>query len=110
MVTMLLVIYGLSPYLDESTVPNIVPAVAVLYGSLHRFAFAAALAWIIFACIHGYGGIYEHFQLFNAHFNNQLIDFLLNDSKQVLLTRSFRAHSLSRWRLCPIAFTFVITM
>lgn len=51
------IIYGLIPYLDESEVPEIAPAISIIYGSLHRTAWAAVVAWIIYACDTGYGGI-----------------------------------------------------
>lgn len=50
------VLYGLSPYLNEDLVPIIDPTVSVTYGSLHRFAWATAVGWVIFACKNGYGG------------------------------------------------------
>lgn len=28
----------------------------VTYGGLHRLAWGAALAWVVYACHHGYGG------------------------------------------------------
>jgi hypothetical protein len=52
----LAVIYGLIPYLDETAVPAIDPTVSLFYGSLHRTAWAAAVAWIVYACTKGYGG------------------------------------------------------
>lgn len=52
----LAVLYGLLPYLSEEIVPEINPVVSVAYGSLHRLAWATAVGWVIFACIHGYGG------------------------------------------------------
>lgn len=35
------------------------PIVAVIYGSLHRTLWSAAFAWIVFACIHGKGGLVD---------------------------------------------------
>ena len=52
------IIYGLSPYVDETTTPVIEWAVRMIYGPFHRVIWAMALAWIIIACIHGYGGNY----------------------------------------------------
>lgn len=53
---LLAVSYGMVPYLDLAQVPVINEAVNVSYGTLHRFAWSVSLAWIVFACIHGYGG------------------------------------------------------
>ena len=53
----LAVVYGLSPYVDQSKVPEISFAVKIIYGPLHRTAWACAIAWIIFSCSRGYGGI-----------------------------------------------------
>ena len=53
--TCLLVVYGLIPYMDER-IP--VPDVArVFYAAFHRPAWTIATAWVIFACLKGYGGI-----------------------------------------------------
>ncbi len=52
----LAIIYGLSPYLDESEVPDIDPILKMTYGPLHRTAWGMVIAWIIFACSRGYGG------------------------------------------------------
>ena len=51
------IIFGLIPYLDESTVPEIPKAITIIYGSLHRVAWSIGISWIIFACVRGYGGI-----------------------------------------------------
>ena len=59
----LAVIYGLIPYVDENTVPVIDPKISLVYGSLHRTAWALAVAWIVFACTKGYGGGYFYFSL-----------------------------------------------
>lgn len=53
----LAVLYGMVPYLNEIEVPEMNNVARVSYGSLHRFAWATVVAWIVFACIHGYGGI-----------------------------------------------------
>lgn len=50
------IIYGLTPYVNETLVPTIDDVVKLTYGPLHRAAWALALAWTIVACIHGYGG------------------------------------------------------
>lgn len=57
----LAVIYGMTPYLDETTAPVINPFVRVSYGALHHSAWAIAIGWIIFACTHGYGGFINQF-------------------------------------------------
>lgn len=51
------IIYGLTPYLDDTLVPTIDSIVSLTYGPFHRAAWGLALAWVIIACIHGYGGI-----------------------------------------------------
>lgn len=53
----LAVIYGLAPYVDQSEMPDISSTVSIIYGPLHRTAWACVIAWIIFACSRGYGGI-----------------------------------------------------
>ena len=57
----LAVIYGMVPYLNPYEVPSINEFSRVTYGSFHRIGWAAFVAWIIFACIHGYGGAYTFF-------------------------------------------------
>lgn len=54
----LAIIYGLTPYVDQSKVPEVSPVVQMTYGPLHRTAWAFVIAWIIFACSRGYGGTY----------------------------------------------------
>ena len=53
--TCLLIVYGLSPFLDEQHWPTIHPVISVLYGSLHRFAWSCSVAWVVFVCVCGYG-------------------------------------------------------
>lgn len=52
----LAVVYGLAPYVDQSEMPDISSTVSIIYGPLHRTAWACVIAWIIFACSRGYGG------------------------------------------------------
>jgi len=52
----LAVVYGLVPYIKEKNVQEIDDLTRVAYGSLNRFAWALSIAWVIFACIKGYGG------------------------------------------------------
>ena len=52
----LAIVYGMTPYVDESKVPEISSAVSMTYGTLHRTAWAFVIEWIIFACSRGYGG------------------------------------------------------
>ncbi|EFX71086.1 hypothetical protein DAPPUDRAFT_60562 [Daphnia pulex] len=55
------IVYGLTPYVDESKVPEISSAVSMTYGPLHRTAWAFVIGWIIFACSRGYGGFVNWF-------------------------------------------------
>ncbi|EFX85286.1 hypothetical protein DAPPUDRAFT_314000 [Daphnia pulex] len=52
----LAIVYGLTPYVDPSKVPEISTLLKMTYGPLHRTAWAFVIAWIIFACSRGYGG------------------------------------------------------
>ncbi|XP_043244571.1 uncharacterized protein LOC122393052 [Amphibalanus amphitrite] len=50
------IVYGMYEY---STVPALaVPSrsVAIIYGSMNRPVWAMCLAWVVIACVHGYGG------------------------------------------------------
>ena len=49
-------IFSLVQYNDITKYPIIDWVVRATYGSLHRFFWALALAWIVVACINGYGG------------------------------------------------------
>ena len=57
----LAVVYGLIPYLNEEEVPVMNSFVRVFYGSFHRLAWSVAVGWLIFACVHGYGGPVNRF-------------------------------------------------
>ena len=67
-VIFLLVIFGLMPVSKEDNVP-INSVLSVVYGSLHRSAWAAAIGWIVFACFHGYGGkdVEQSLKSYNFH-------------------------------------------
>ncbi len=56
MSTVLFDIYGLVPFLNEDLVPDMNPIIKTVYGTLRRFGWAAAVCWIVFACLNGYGG------------------------------------------------------
>ena len=60
--TGLAIVYGIYPYTDQSVVPELSPAFNMTYGPLHRVSWALAVAWVIFACINGYGGKKMHSQ------------------------------------------------
>ncbi|XP_078606530.1 nose resistant to fluoxetine protein 6-like isoform X2 [Branchiostoma floridae x Branchiostoma japonicum] len=49
------VVYGLYNHLTEGVVLS--RPVAVMYLTVHRTAWGLALAWVVFACVNGYGGI-----------------------------------------------------
>ena len=54
------VIYGLDiPRFLETGEPKSM-ATNIAYGSLHRLAWGFALAWMVFACVKGYGGTVHH--------------------------------------------------
>ncbi|XP_063604151.1 nose resistant to fluoxetine protein 6-like isoform X2 [Penaeus indicus] len=58
----LAVVFGIARYNDPSPgTPQMTLAEAVLYGALHRAAWAAAVAWVIVACHWGYGGPVDWF-------------------------------------------------
>ena len=62
----LAVVYGLVPYLNEEEVPEMNSFARVSYGSLHRLAWSIAVGWLIFACVHGYGGPVNRFLSWKA--------------------------------------------
>ena len=62
----LAIIYGLVPYLNETEVPEMNSFVRVSYGSLHRLAWSIVVGWLIFACVHGYGGPVNRFLSWKA--------------------------------------------
>lgn len=49
-------VYGMVPYLGDESIPDF-PRVA--FGALHRFVWAIAVSWVVFACTRGYGGKYR---------------------------------------------------
>ena len=49
--------YGLTPYLDEETGPEMNDFARVFFGSFSRLAWSVAVGWVIFACVKGYGGL-----------------------------------------------------
>ena len=57
----LAIVYGLIPYLNEDKVPEMNSFVRVSYGSLNRLVWSVVVGWVIFACVHGYGGPVNRF-------------------------------------------------
>ena len=54
--TFIYIIFCLFPYIDETKIPTINWVIRSAYGSLHRFVWSLALAWVVVACVHGYSG------------------------------------------------------
>ena len=57
------VIFGLSHlrHTNRPTLASWDPAEAVLYIGFHKVGWSLALAWVVFACVNGYGGIINKF-------------------------------------------------
>ncbi|XP_047496228.1 nose resistant to fluoxetine protein 6-like [Penaeus chinensis] len=55
------VLFGGWSYNKPFTAMKYDPVTQVLYGSLHRAVWAAALAWVVFTCHYGYGGLVNDF-------------------------------------------------
>ena len=49
------VVYGLYPDFNNKPLTR---AAVIVYGSVSRFVWALALAWVAYACKYGYGGEY----------------------------------------------------
>ena len=62
----LAIVYGLVPYLNETEVPEMNSFARVSYGSFNRLAWSIAVGWLIFACVHGYGGPVNRFLSWRA--------------------------------------------
>ena len=58
-VTALGVLYGIGPWYDPNV--EITRVAGTLYGGLHRVGFGVSIAWVIFACIKGHGGLVNDF-------------------------------------------------
>ena len=54
--TGVLVVFGMWDCNYPLTPHRWTPTTAVVYGGLHRTAWAAAVAWVVWACHKGYGG------------------------------------------------------
>ncbi|XP_064103240.1 nose resistant to fluoxetine protein 6-like [Macrobrachium nipponense] len=59
--TGLAVIFGMYDYNQIGKYPGYNWADSVFYASLHRLAWGLALAWVVFACHYGYGGVVNSF-------------------------------------------------
>ena len=57
-VTALAIVYGLRKYFLLDVFPRPVPnrTETIIYGGLHRSIWALCIGWVVFACVHGYGG------------------------------------------------------
>ena len=52
--------YGLDQAKIDSGDKHLTVAANVIFAGFHRFAWALACAWVVFACCRGYGGIFFH--------------------------------------------------
>ncbi|KAG0719426.1 O-acyltransferase like protein [Chionoecetes opilio] len=59
--TMSAVVFGVTDYNTFSGIHEYNPAISILYGGLHRLAWGVAVAWLVFACHMGYGGLANSF-------------------------------------------------
>ena len=63
----LVIIYGPFPYWDLENVEMATVAWhSRLYGALHRYVWGLVIAWIIFACVTGHGGVVNDFLSWKA--------------------------------------------
>jgi hypothetical protein len=67
--TAIAVLYGADVgkvfFVDLSLYTN--EAKNIAYGGLHRLAWGLSMAWMVWACVKGYGGGYTVVQLTNVH-------------------------------------------
>ena len=52
--------YGLDQAKIDSGDKHLTVAANVIFAGFHRFAWALACAWVVFACCRGYGGNFFH--------------------------------------------------
>lgn len=55
-ITSLVLMFGLTLYIDEDASPSIPTVVRLTYGPLHRATWALIVSWVIYACYCGHGG------------------------------------------------------
>ena len=69
--TGLAIVYGLDQAKIDSGDKHLTVAANVIFAGFHRFAWALACAWVVFACCRGYGGNFyallsEKYGIFNT--------------------------------------------
>jgi hypothetical protein len=73
------VLYGL--YTPEGNLPDLSKGVSALYNATSRTAWGISVAWVIFACATGYGGIFSSFH-FELYFLSMILFINTSLSKQ----------------------------
>ena len=68
LIAMVAVIYGIGDLLEEDTITSQswTPFASVIYNCFHKTGWSLALAWIVFSCHKGYGGIVNSFLSWEA--------------------------------------------
>ena len=110
--TCLAVLYGIYPWFDAL---NEIPRVeGMVYAGLNRFGWGVSVAWIIFACVKGYGGLINSFLSWKAFIPLGRLCFcvyLVSLHLQMILSFSQKqAMTFAPYNMVKLRYKYYITM